>query len=222
MNKAREYLAKANITVDKAFTLTIDSDEQSKAIADIAVAAWTELGFTVDLKVAEPVETTLSNGTIVIDSGIQYLVKDASYGKVDYDVIAVDWQTYSLDAAAGLATLTSNLNGMGKDQFGGDVEAGTSYYSVARKNIAGWSDSEYDALVAAALAATNKKDRAAKLAEAESYLISQMPVCPLVFNESFVFTGSKISKLQFDGLGNIVFTDVKLGSYKKFLKPEEE
>jgi ABC-type oligopeptide transport system substrate-binding subunit len=111
---------------------------------------------------------------------------------------------------------------MGKDQFSGDVEEGTSYYSVARKNIAGWSDSEYDALVAAALAATNKKDRAAKLAEAENYLISQMPVCPLVFNESFVFTGSKISKLEFDGLGNLVFTDVKLGSYKKFLKPEEE
>ena len=222
MNKAKDYLAKATTTAEKSFTLTIDSDEQSKAIADIAVAAWTELGFNVTLKVAEPVETTLSNGTIVIDSGIQYLVKDASYGKVNYDVIAVDWQTYSLDAAAGLTTLTSNLNGMGKDQFGGNVEEGTSYYSVARKNIAGWSDSEYDALVAAALAATNKKDRAAKLAEAESYLISQMPVCPLVFNESFVFTGSKISKLEWSGLGNLVFTDVKLGSYKKFLKPEEE
>ena len=222
MNKAQEYLAKATTTAEKSFTLTIDSDEASKAIAEIAVAAWRELGFTVTINVAEPVETTLGNGSIVVDSGIQYLIKEASYGKVKYDVIAVDWQTYSLDAAAGLATLTSNLNGMGKDQFGGDLAAGTTYYSVARKNVARWSSSEYDSLVAAALAATNKKERAAKLAEAESYLISQMPVCPLVFNENFVFTGSKISKLEFDGLGNLVFTDVKLGSYKKFLKPEEE
>jgi ABC-type transport system substrate-binding protein len=192
MAKAQEYLAKANITVDKSFTLTIDSDEESKAIADIAIAAWEKLGFTVELNVVEPKDS----GTIIVDSGIQYLVKDASYGKIDYDVIAIDWQTYSLDAAAGLATLTSNLNGMGKDQFGGDVETGTPYYSVERKNIAGWSDSEYDKLVAAAIASTNKKERTTKLAEAERYLVSQMPVCPLVFNESFVFSGSKNSRLS--------------------------
>ena len=220
--KAEEYLAlvEASVLGDKTFTLTIDTDEQSKAVADIVIAAWTSLGFTVNLEVAQPKESEVA-GMTVIDNGIQYLIKEASYGKTEFDVIAVDWQTYSHDAAVGLATLTSNLSGMGKDQFSGNIEEGTKDYSVARKNITGWSDEKYDTLVAEAFAATGKKARAEKLEEAEAYLVEQMPVCPLVFNESFVFVSSKISKLSFDGLGNLCLTDVKLSGYTKYYKPEE-
>lgn len=222
--KAREYLAAADqslLAANKSFTLTIDSDEQSKKIAELVKAAWETLGFTVTVEVAAPVESEI-NGMIVVDSGIQYLIKDASYGKASFDVIAVDWQTYTFDAAVGLATLTSNLSGMGKEQFSGDVALGTPDYSVARKNVTGWADETYDSLVAAAFAATGKKERAAKLAEAEAYLVEAMPVCPLVFNQSFVFTSSKISKLNFDAFGNLDFTDVKLAGYTKYYKPEDE
>ena len=221
--KAREYLAAADqsvVNANKAFTLTIDSDEQSEKIAEIVKAAWESLGFTVTVKVAQPVESEVSDGNI-FDSGIQYLIKNASYGKFDYDVIAVDWQTYSTDAFAGLAALTSGFNGMGKNEYSGDISLGQPDYSVARKNIAAWSDEAYDALIAAALSCEKKKERAAKLAEAEEYLISKMPVCPLVFNENFVFVGSKISKLKFNGLGNLNLTNVKLSGYTKYYKPEE-
>ena len=223
-NKAREYLAlvdTALLEANKSFTLTIDSDEQSKKIAELVKASWESIGFTVTVKVAEPVENEL-NGSLIIDSGIQYLIKDASYGDAQFDVIAVDWQTYSLDALAGLATLTSNLNGMGKEQISGDPALGTADSSVARANVTGWSDAKYDSLVAAVLSATSKKDREAKLAEAEAYLIGEMPVCPIMFNQSFVFVGSKISKLEFNGLGNVVLTDVKLSGYTKYYKPEED
>ena len=222
--KAKEYLAAADqsvVNANKSFTLTVDSDEQSRKIAEIVEAAWESLGFAVEVKVAKTVENEVADG-IIHDSEIQYLIKNASYGKVEYDVIAVDWQTYCLDAAPALSSLTSSLNGMGKELYGGDVESGTPHYSVARKNIALWADKDYDALVAAALACDNKKERAAKLAEAEDYLVGEMPVCPLVFNESFVFVGSKISKLDFNGLGNLDFTDVKLSGYKKYFKPEEK
>ena len=227
MDQAKQYLANANkdvVNANKTFTLTINSDEQSRAIADIAVKAWKELGFTVEIVELVEKESNVADETVVFDSGIQYMVKDIAYGKVnvDYDVIAVDWQTFSTDAAPGLASLTSDLNGMGSNQYGGDIESGTSYYSEARKNIAGWSDSEYDKLVADALACSKKKDRAAKLAEAEAYLVDKMPVCPLVFNESFVFEGSKISNLDFNGLGNLDFTDVKLSGYKNYFKPDED
>ena len=221
--KAREYLAAADqsvVNANKAFTLTIDSDEQSEKIAEIVKAAWESLGFTVTVKVAQPVESEVSDGNI-FDSGIQYLIKNASYGKFDYDVIAVDWQTYSTDAFAGLAALTSGFNGMGKNEYSGDISLGQPDYSVARKNISAWSDEAYDALIAAALSCEKKKERAAKLAEAEEYLISKMPVCPLVFNENFVFVGSKISKLKFNGLGNLNLTNVKLSGYTKYYKPEE-
>ena len=222
--KAREYLAQADQTLianNKSFTLTIDSDAESKKIAELVEAAWESLGFNVTVKVAEPVESEV-NEVIVLDSGIQYLIKDASYGNANFDVIAVDWQTYCFDATVGLASLTSNLNGMGKDQLAGDVALGTPDTSVARKNVAGWSDANYDALVAEAFAATDKKVREAKLAEAEKYLMNEMPVCPLVFNQTFVFSGSKISKLSFSGFGNLILTNVKLSGYTKYYKPEDE
>ena len=49
-----------------------------------------------------------------------------------------------------------------------------------------------------------------------------MPVCPLVFNESFVFVSSKISDLKFDGLGNLVLHEMELKRYTKYYKPVEE
>ena len=220
--KAEQYLAAADqsvVSANKAFTLTIDSDEQSKKIAEIVKAAWESLGFTVTVKVAEPVESIVADGNIV-DSGLQYIIKNASYGKADFDVIAVDWQTYSFDALAGLASLTSNLNGMGRE-YADDVPVNDPTYDVARKNITGWTDTAYDALVASALNCDNKKEREAKLAEAEKYLMEKMPVCPLVFNQSFVFTGSKISKVKFNGIGILNLTNAKLSGYTKYYKPEE-
>ena len=221
--EAEKYLAlvsKDLIESNKSFTLTIDSDEESKKIAEIVEKAWEDLGFDVTVKVAMPENGNVGD-TTTIDSGIQYLIKDASYGKRNFDVIAVDWQTYSVDATAALASLTSNLNGMGKEYTQGDPANGTADTSKARSNVAGWADAEYDSLVAAAVAATTKKDRAAKLAAAEKYLVEQMPVCPIVFNQSFVFSSSKISKISFNGLGNLVLTDTKLRGYTKYYKPEE-
>ena len=219
--KAESYLAKADqsiVNANRAFTLTVDSDEQSVKIAEIVKDAWESLGFRVTVKKAESIDTVVTDGTIH-DSEIQYLIKDASYGKINYDVIAVDWQTFTNDALPGLASLTSGLNGMGREQFSGEFgyEGVTPDSSVERKNVAAWSSEEYDALVAAALACTNAKERKAKLAEAEEYLVSQMPVCPLVFNQSFAFVSSDISKLSFDGLGNFVFTDVKQKNYRDYL-----
>lgn len=224
--KAESYLAKADqsiVNANRAFTLTVDSDEQSVKIAEIVKDAWESLGFRVTVKKAESIDSVVADGTIH-DSEIQYLIKDASYGKINYDVIAVDWQTFTNDALPGLASLTSGLNGMGREQFSGEFgcEAVTPDSSVERKNVAAWSSEEYDTLVSAALACTNAKERKAKLAEAEEYLVSQMPVCPLVFNQSFVFVGSKLSKLKFDGLGNFSMTNAKLSGYKKYYKPEDD
>ena len=220
--KAEQYLAAADqnvVNANKKFTLTIDSDEESKKIAEIVKASWESLGFTVTVKVAESVENVVADGTIH-DSGIQYLIKNATYGDVDFDVIAVDWQTYCLDAMPALASLTSNLNGMGIE-YKNDVALTDPSYATARKNVAGWTDKTYDELVAAALACEDKKERKEKLEAAEAYLVEQMPVCPLVFNQNFVFTGSKISKVKFNGLGNLNLTNAKLSSYTKYYKPEE-
>ncbi len=240
MDKAREYLSKADsavVAANKSFTVFIDTDEQSAKIAELVCAAWNELGFDVTYKALEPVETEiLQEGfnpgktdvitevvTTIQDSGIQALVADIANGKTtDFDVIAIDWQMYSTYAAAGLSSLTSDMHGCGVDFIRGDVENGVADSVNKRTNITGWSSTEYDALVEAVRTAEKKKDKKAAVEAAEEYLMSEMPVCPIIFNQNFYFKSSKISKIKIDGFGNFVFTDVKLGSYKKYLKPEEE
>ena len=236
--KALDYLSEVDpalIAANKAFTLKIDSDEQSAAIAAIVEAAWEELGFDVTVEVVAPKvsnvvisvdntdpENPQAQTVEVVDSGIQYLVKDASYGNRDFDVLAVDWQMLSTDPIVGLSTFTTALSGMGKDFYAGDASLGQADYSVNRLNIAGWYDGEYDKLVATAFETSFGSGERELLTDvAESYLVNAMPACPLVFNQSFAFVGNKISKLEFDGLGNLIFTDVKLSGYKKYFKPEE-
>ena len=224
LDKAREYLAKADqnvVNANKSFTLTIDNDEQSKAIAEIVKAAWAELGFTVQVNVLAPVTTTFSDGAAVVDSGIQYFVKSVAMGTATYDVLAIDWQTYSVDALPGLASLTSGLHGLGRELTSG-IPGESADTSKARLNLAFWQDAKYDQLILDASAATKKKDRKNLLVDAEKYLMEQMPVCPLVFNQTFVFTSSKISKVAFDALGNLNLVDTKLARYRKYFKVEEE
>lgn len=223
--KAREYLAKADqnvVNANKNITLTIDSDEQSKAIAELVKAAWGELGFTVTVDALSPVTTKFADGSTALDSGIQYLVKSVAMGTATYDVLAIDWQTYSVDALAGLASLTSNLHGLGREYISGTPGAdGVADSSKARSNLAFWQDAEYDKLVLDAGNATKKKDRKNLLIDAEKYLMEKMPVCPLVFNQSFVFTGSKVSNVELDALGNLNLVDTKLARYRKYFKVEE-
>lgn len=236
---AREYLAKVDpalIAANKSFTLKIDSDEQSIKIAELVEEAWEKLGFEVTVVVVAPktseVTVSVDNSdpnnvkeqkAEITDSGIQYLIKDAAMlGKRDYDVIAVDWQMYSTDPLVGLATLSGCLGGMGKDFYAGDAEMGDADYSVDRINIAAWYDAGYDEKVLGACSVAADSDVRDLLTDAaESALINAMPVCPLVFNQNFVFTNSKISGLKFDGFGNLMFTNVKLAGYKNYYKPEE-
>ena len=217
---AEQLIAGVDFTgISKAFTLTVNDDEQSLAIAAIVETAWESLGFTVTVDAVSTVENTVvdfANSTEIkfLDSEIQYLVKEASKGNVQYDVIAVDWQMYSTDPFVALASLTSDMNGCGAI-FNDAV-------TTLRPNIAGWSNAEYDALIKAAYGTANDEARNGYLKAAEQILVDEMPIIPLVFNETFTFTAKGISKVTVDGFGNLSFTDVKLKKYEKYLPTEEE
>ncbi len=233
LDLAKEYLAKADqsvVNANKSFTICIDTDAESAKIAEIVSAAWGELGFTVNVVALESIETNVYEigGTseeavnTFYDSGVQATVlKTVSGEDVDFDVLAVDWQTYSRDAAVGLSTLTSDLNGCGVEYVDGDTIAQTAGYTVRRANISGWTDTVYDNLVNNVRNCASENKEAAVDA-AEEYLIANMPVCPLVFNQNFVFSSSEISHIDLDGNGNFIFTEVKLDDYEKHLKPEDE
>jgi len=218
--EAESLLAQVNFTgISKSFTLTVNDDEESLAIAEIVEAAWESIGFDVTVKAASTVKNTVidfanSTNIEVTDSEIQYLVKEASKGNVQFDVIAVDWQMYSTDPFVALAALTSGMNGCGAS-----FDDATT---TLRSNIAGWSNAEYDALIESAYSTANDDARNEHLKNAEKLLMEEMPIIPLVFNQTAVFTAKGISKVKVDGLGNLNFTNVKLKKYEKYLPEVEE
>lgn len=207
---AEQLLAEVDFTgIDKKFTLTVLNNEESVKIAELVKESWELLGFTVTVKTVKSVSTTF-NETTFRDCGIQALVKEASYGNRNFDVIALDWQTYSEDAFVGLAAFSSSLGGAGVDYVGGK----------ARTNISGWVNSEYDYLISAAYKTVDEETRASLLAEAEKLLVEEAPIVPILFNQNFAFASKDISKLAHNGFGNFVLTDLKQKNYEDYLDEE--
>ena len=219
--KAQEELAKANLSgIDKSFTLTVADNEESRAIAEIVKANWAELGFTVTIDYAEKIHTVVTNAEGVVeneydDDGIQKLIRDASYGIRNYDCIGIDLQMYSTDPFVALCAFTSTMNGNGV------VFSGETNTPVARANIAGYVNADYDKLMKDAMSATGKA-REELLRQAEALLITDAPIVPVLFNQNGAYIAKQLRKVTYDKFGNFIFTNAKLRSYEKYLPTEEE
>jgi oligopeptide transport system substrate-binding protein len=220
MEEARKLLASVDFTgISKKFTLTVENNEESLAMASLAEASWEQLGFDVTVKpvtyVTSSVKDKQTDSTIdVMDSTIQYYVKGAADGlKAEFDVIGIDLQTYSTGGFAALCGFTSKMNGNGVD-LSLDSED-KNYY---RANITGWSNETYDKYIMDAYKATDADVRAENLRKAEALLVSEAPIIPVVFNQSFAFVSKELKKVEVDGLGNIVLTEAKLKDYEKYIK----
>ncbi len=204
---AQQLLAGVDLSgVSKSFKLSVADDEESLLIASLVEAAWEQLGFNVTVEPVGTVKSVVLENEIA-DSGIQWLVKEASYGHYDFDVLAVDWQLYSTDPFVGLSAFSSTIGGGGYD-----VPS-----NATRKNISAWVSSSYDALLNSAFK-SSAEAREKNLADAEALLCSELPVCPIVFNQTFSFEAKGISGVDVDGFGNLVFTDMKQKNYRKYLE----
>ena len=214
--EAEQLLSSVDFTgISKSFTLTVNNDEVSLAIAELAKAAWESIGFNVTVNAVSTVKNsvidTMSNEPItVVDSAIQNLVKEASYGNYNFDVIAVDWQFYTDDAFVALSAFSSHMNGNGVDFKTG----------VSRKCIAGWWSSAYDNLINEAFLAKTAEAKAAALKAAEALLLDACPVIPVLYGQTFVFISGELSEVVADGLGNLVFTEAELKNYHDYLDEE--
>ncbi|HBJ18374.1 MAG TPA: hypothetical protein DDY70_01310, partial [Clostridiales bacterium] len=214
LTAAREALAKAEIPAGtaRAFTLTVNDDAENRALAALAKAAWEELGFSVTIKYAEPVTNSVydvSTGErlTITDSGMQTLVKEASVGKADFDVMGIEWQMYSRDALVALSAFTSDMNGNGTADLGGNPSA--------RKNISGYTSEAYDKLIHDAYAlATKDKGRADLLRSAEKVLLEDMPVIPVLYGQNFAYISKELSGVKTDAYGNFSFTKASLKDYR--------
>ena len=216
--EAKSLIESANLSsAEKKFTLTINNDEESVAIANLAKEAWAQLGFKVTIEKVDSVsslvvDTSLEEEKTILDSEIQAMVKEASYGNADFDVIAVDWQMYSNDAFVALASFTSHMNGNGTDFATGK----------ARTNISGWTSVEFDQYMNAAYLAKTDAERDEALKKAEEILVESAPIIPIIYNQSFAFIGSELTSISVDGFGNFVLTKANQKNYHKYLPSDEE
>ena len=211
---AQQLLSGVDFTgISKAFTLTIDNNEEAIAIAELVAATWEELGFAVTIEVAELksfVDQSGGDEVEYLDNGIQYAVKEAAYGNADYGVIAVDWQMYTDDPFVALAALKSGFG------YGVDFESNTN-----RTNIASWNNLDFDSYISAAYKEQNATERARLLTEAEKLVVDEAAIVPLVFGQSFVFVSKELSDVEFDGLGHYVLTSTSQKNYRDYY-PEDE
>ena len=214
--EAAELIEAANIPEeDMAFTLTINNDEESLAIAAVAKRCWASLGFKVTIDAVSSIKTTVADTAteetrVIEDSAIQVLMKEAAYGNRQFDVIGLDWQMYSTDAIVALSAFTSSMNGNGID----------TSTNTNRLSVSGWSSNEYDQYIN--LAYKSEGDaRIAALIKAEELLVESGAVVPVVYNQTFAFVSSELSGLTVDGFGNFVFTKVSQKNYKYYLPRED-
>jgi oligopeptide transport system substrate-binding protein len=116
VDEAKALLDSVNLSgIDMSFDLTVNDDEESLAIAALVEAAWESLGHGIKVTVVPvgSVSTTLSDGSVILDSEIQTIVKAAARGNRNFDVIAVDWQMFSQDAFVALAAFSTEYSGSG-------------------------------------------------------------------------------------------------------------
>lgn len=197
--------------INTAFTLTVNDDEESVAIAELVKAAWESLGHGISVTVdaVSTVSSVLPDGeTKVLDSKIQVLVNEASRGARNFDVIALDWQMYSTDAFVALAAFSTEYSGSGVE---------LPYLTKSYGSFGGWSDAEYDKLIDSAYNTSDKAKRSEYLHSAEAMLVDSACIVPLVYNQNFAFMSKDLSKVVADGHGHFGFSNAKQKNYRDYL-----
>ena len=211
MSKAQSLLSEANV-LNGSFTLTHKQTEEDTKVAEYLKAQWEKLGFSVTLK---PV---LATSYTEIDSSTEQenLFYDdtltTKYMTGDYDVILIDFSMKSADPFAALSSFATEFSGNACD-----IE--NDWAIVGNK--CGFDDAGYNEIINRAFAEKDAAKRATILHEAEEYLMGQMPIIPLVFNQYFCMSGDGISGLKMSSVGYADLKSVNLKDYLKYYPVEQ-
>jgi ABC-type transport system substrate-binding protein len=206
------------------FSITCLDREEDIAIAEYVASVWEQLGYTVNVEPAtyyrigiDVVEGEEDKSVYYRTSALEYI-----YEHRMFDVIALDWQMFSTNAFATLAAFSTNFNGMGVHMKDFNIGGGEiSKYYVG--NACGYKNAEFDALMQQAYETQDLKARAEYLHQAEKLLMADMPIMPLVFNQSFYVANTRLLKnLDVNYYGFTSFTDAKLKRYHNYFFPEED
>ncbi len=90
-------------------------------------------------------------------------------------------------------------------------------------HITGYNNETYDEKIKAAFDQKNDLSaRATLLHEAEKILVEDMPVIPILFNQTATLVNKDLSKIKYTYYGTPIFTKAKLKDYEIIAKKYEE
>ena len=213
MAAAKQLLSEAGITPSKySFTLTYAAyDEVHTAIAEAVAKAWKELGFRVELNK----RGTIANNdyykytdSVPLDLCDDLYAEDLRNGT--YEAILLDCVATSVDPFSVLAPFAKGFSGMGMDMSTPGV------YEIPT-HMTGYDNQTYNELIEAIFAEKDIAARADKLREAESILMNDLPVIPLIFNKSATVANSQLKNLNSTYYVNAIFTKAKISKYDNYL-----
>lgn len=204
LDEAKSLLASAGVS-GGSFAITVKGEnEVDIAIAQYAKGVWESLGFTVNIKKIEAIETM---------SGYYNDKFTTAYYAGDFDVIAIDMQALTADAFGVLAPFAKEFSGH-------SIDMENKNYDL-QPHVTGYDSEAYNAKIEEAFAEKDIAKRASILAEAEKILLDDMPVIPVVFNVDAYMVNKKFSKVKSLWFGARYFNDAKLSGYEE-LKPGYE
>ncbi len=204
MAEAKKILAETGIPKGTISLEVSSARPFEKDVANYMARTWKELGFDVEIldRVRKPEYIySKANGTYEISMN-------------DANVIATDMQSMTADAYSMLMAFSS--------EFGGHfIDVTTGDDVIYNKHFTGFADEKYDELCEKILKAKDTEARTAAMHKAEEYLMEQMPVVPLFFNQD-AYISQDLSKINYDKFGRLDLSKLKQDDYEDYLPVEDE
>ncbi len=213
--QAKKLLSDAGVKAsDYKFEIKVAAyDEVHLAIAEMVKDAWATLGFKVSVK---PVEVIANDDYFKPTEDTPTDIKDdifmEDYQSANFEVLAVDSCALSIDAFSMLAPYAKAFSGTGLNMLDENP--------ALVPHISGYDSEAYNEIIEKVFAEKDIAKRAEILHDAEEMLLEDMPVIPVIFNQTATLTSKELSGVKFTYFGTPRFTKTKLKNYQEYL-PEE-
>ncbi len=204
-----------------AFSIYCENREEDLAVANYVAGLWNALGYQVTVKpcTAYKIDVYPDDKSEEEDKSTYYtseLIR--RYDTRDFDVIAVDYQMFSTNALAALIGMSGNYHGGSIDMkaYNESTDPNKTLSAFRSENVAGYVNPAYDEKIAQAMNTYDLKERAAILHEAERILMDDMPIIPLLFNQTYYVKHKYLKDLDVNYYGFTVFTRASLKNYDEY------
>ncbi len=199
------------------FTISVPAyDEVHLAIAEMVAAAWETLGLHVSINAIDVIENDDYMKTIdETPKDIRDDIFAESYRAGLFEVAAIDYVALSADAFGVLAPFAKCFTG------GAASSLNSTTFEIPT-HVTGYNSEAYNAKIEEAFAQKDIKARATILHDAEKILMEDLPVIPIVFNQTAYLQSKDLSKVKTTYYGTFVFTNTKLKNYELYVPVEEK